>query len=662
MLKKTTTFLFMMLLLATITSAQNVTIDTYGVTDREAAVSAEDIFDLSYNGLTNVGTGTKVYLKGYTADKNAANGQWFTITLPSGSAAQFGSSVNLDSSNQVISVTLDLAGKYVFQFSNGTEFDEITFNAGTYLGLPSGFNCTSCHSTTAAKWVETKHATTLQRGLNGTLSSHFGENCVRCHSTGYDANASNNGFDDRDFVFPDTLSEEAYNQVLTNSPLAMQLANVQCESCHGPGSEHMGNTADSKIVSSISQESCAKCHDSGTHHVFPSQWDISGHAKLAETGHSGQTRAACIQCHSGNGFVSYIKAGKVAPTANEAEKTNITCATCHDPHDATNPHQLRTVTATLSNGVEVTDGGLGMLCMNCHKTRRDAVTYTDGYLKNLSAHYGPHYGPQADIITGNNIPDLGKTFATTNHFPFTPNACVSCHMNNQGAVDTEGNVLLSGGHSFSMSTPDGVDNVAACAPCHSIESFDKLSITVNGKTDFDGDGTSEGLQHEVEGMLEEITMLLPPLGSHEIGLIDSSWSPIQAKAFYIWEMAHEDGSLGIHNPKFVVGFLEETLIQLKGAVGVDEVGGLPISYSLDQNYPNPFNPSTTIRFSVPEAGNVRITVYDVIGKEIEVLVNKDMNPGVFNATWNAANYASGIYFYKMQTNNFVSVKKMILVK
>jgi len=661
MLKKITTSIFIMLVFATLTLAQDVTIDSYGVTDRKTAVSAEDIFDLSYNGLTNVGTGTKVYLKGYSANGDAATGQWLIVKLPDGSSASYGTTMELDANTQINSIVLDVAGTYTFQFSVSAGYDEITFNAGTYLGLPTGFNCATCHTETASKWAETNHATTLERALKGTLSSNFKENCVRCHSTGYDENAVNNGFDDRDFVFPDTLSEEVYNQVLTNSPSAMELANVQCESCHGPGNSHVGNTSDSKIVNSISQETCAKCHDSGTHHVFPSQWDVSRHATLTGEG-SGQTRSSCAPCHNGSGFVKYIKGGKVGLTENEPENVNITCATCHDPHDATNKHQLRTVEATLANGEDVTVGGMGKLCMNCHKSRSDAADYTSNYLKNLSARYGPHNGPQSEILLAKNYPDLGITFASSMHYNYTQDACVSCHMNNQGVVDTEGNVLLSGGHSFRMSTPDGVDNVEACQPCHSFESFDKISVKVNGSADLDGDGTEEGLQAEVYGTLEKIELLLPPLGLTEISTIDSSWSPIQAKAFYIWKMIEADGSFGVHNAKFVTGILMETIAQLEGATAVEEIQGLPVGYTLEQNYPNPFNPSTTIRFSVPEAGNVKITVYDAIGNEIEVLVDKNMNPGVFNATWDATNYASGIYLYRMQTNNFVSFKKMILVK
>ncbi|MGD8780540.1 MAG: T9SS type A sorting domain-containing protein [Ignavibacteria bacterium] len=642
-----------------LTFAQEVTVTPYGSSNRDVALDSNDIFDRVYDGLQNVGVGTKIYLNGYSDAGDAANGTWLISSQPDGSSAEFGETYDLDTNSQIISIVLDVVGQYQFEFSNGTNYASITFNAGTYLGYDSGsLNCNTCHSETATNWLETKHATTLERGLNGTLSNHFQDFCVRCHSTGYDSDANSDGFDDRDFVFPDTTSQTTYEEVLVNSPEAMKLANVQCEACHGPGSEHIGNTNDSRIVNSFDTKLCSKCHDSGTHHVFPAQFDVSNHADLDRN----STSASCAQCHNGAGFVNYVKGGKVTLTEDEPAEVNIVCAACHDPHNATNDHQLRTVEATLETGEEVTVGGLGKLCMNCHRTRRDAVDYTTNYLDNLSSHYGPHHGNQAEVLLATNYPDLGVTFESTMHYNYTTDACVSCHMNDQGTVDENDNVLLSGGHSFRMSTPDGEDNVAACEPCHSFESFEAVTAEIDGVTDFDGDGTDEDLQHEVEGMLHKIEMMLPPLDSEEINTIDSTWTPLQAKAFYIWEMIEEDGSYGIHNAEFAVGILTETISQLEGATDVEEIEGLPATYALEQNYPNPFNPSTTIRFSTPEATNVKIVVFDALGREVTTLVNEELNPGNYNVDFDAANYSSGIYLYRIETSNFVQVKKMILLK
>jgi len=89
---------------------------------------------------------------------------------------------------------------------------------------------------------------------------------------------------------------------------------------------------------------------------------------------------------------------------------------------------------------------------------------------------------------------------------------------------------------------------------------------------------------------------------------------------------------------------------------------IPGRFELGQNYPNPFNPSTVITFSLPESDMVTLKVFDIIGNEIAVLINSNMNAGNFKHNFNAANLPSGIYFYELLTSKFRSVKKMILEK
>jgi hypothetical protein len=88
----------------------------------------------------------------------------------------------------------------------------------------------------------------------------------------------------------------------------------------------------------------------------------------------------------------------------------------------------------------------------------------------------------------------------------------------------------------------------------------------------------------------------------------------------------------------------------------------PIVYSLSQNYPNPFNPSTAIQYALKSSGKVRLSVYDVMGREVAALVDGVQNAGRYEVTFSGANLASGIYFYKLQTTNAVITKKMALVK
>jgi hypothetical protein len=88
----------------------------------------------------------------------------------------------------------------------------------------------------------------------------------------------------------------------------------------------------------------------------------------------------------------------------------------------------------------------------------------------------------------------------------------------------------------------------------------------------------------------------------------------------------------------------------------------PVTFRLEQNYPNPFNPSTSIRFSIPEAGNVSIKIYDISGKVTEELVNSLFSAGSHEVKFDGANYASGIYYYELNANGMKDTKKMLLVK
>jgi len=89
---------------------------------------------------------------------------------------------------------------------------------------------------------------------------------------------------------------------------------------------------------------------------------------------------------------------------------------------------------------------------------------------------------------------------------------------------------------------------------------------------------------------------------------------------------------------------------------------IPASYSLFQNYPNPFNPVTRIRYDLPRAGVVRLAVYDVMGREIESLVNERQAAGSYEAVWDGTRFASGVYFYRLTAEGYSETRKMILIR
>ena len=110
--------------------------------------------------------------------------------------------------------------------------------------------------------------------------------------------------------------------------------------------------------------------------------------------------------------------------------------------------------------------------------------------------------------------------------------------------------------------------------------------------------------------------------------------------------------LSSSEPLFGVNFME---INIYG-------NGVISTYDLFQNYPNPFNPTTTIKYQIPKSGNVTLKVYDILGAEVATVVNEEKIAGKYEANFNASSLSSGVYLYKLQANEFVSVKKMVVVK
>ncbi len=109
--------------------------------------------------------------------------------------------------------------------------------------------------------------------------------------------------------------------------------------------------------------------------------------------------------------------------------------------------------------------------------------------------------------------------------------------------------------------------------------------------------------------------------------------------------------------------LPRRLTDFDPSTGVgDENNTLPKTYTLDQNYPNPFNPTTTIKFSLPQNGFVTLKIYDMLGREVATLVNREMQASYQTVEFDASHLASGVYVYRLKVNNFISAKKLMLMK
>ncbi|MHB8132344.1 MAG: InlB B-repeat-containing protein, partial [Mobilitalea sp.] len=97
-------------------------------------------------------------------------------------------------------------------------------------------------------------------------------------------------------------------------------------------------------------------------------------------------------------------------------------------------------------------------------------------------------------------------------------------------------------------------------------------------------------------------------------------------------------------------------------VSVESENAIPINYSLKQNYPNPFNPVTKIKYALPERANVKLSIYDLLARELVVLVNGTKEAGWYEVSFDGTNLSSGTYFYRLEAGNYVEVKKLLLIK
>jgi hypothetical protein len=545
-------------------------------------------------GLMNIGIGQPAYLDLQINNAEPASDiqgvTWVLTTRPAGSAAAIMMSPltpnvpAFEPSDRLVAQVAgrallrpDVVGEYlvtatVTTGSNGSATVAQTIFAATYVGISA---CSNCHDGTSgtldqvAPWTQTLHANVFKDGVTGVFAQtidymSYPTTCYPCHTVGYDVNATqaNGGFSSLATQFgwtvPSNLSLAAWNDM----PASLQnVANIQCENCHGAGSIHAesGGTP-FEITVPTGSGSCAQCHDEPSSHVKFAEWSNSMHA-VTTTDPAGN--ATCVGCHTSNGYIGRMTGATTVNTTYNA----INCEGCHEPHGQTTPasdsHLIRNMAPVkLADGTTVSTAGMGSLCITCHQAREAAATYaatTAG-----SAHFGPHEGPQGDMLQGANGFTYGQTIPSSPHIFAVTDTCVTCHM--QTVASTAPGFLLAGDHTFEISfTPAGSTTpqelVAACQVCHgpSITTFD-MPISAFGGSG----GSTAGVQTDVQNLLNQLSTLLPPVGTAKTSLsIDATWTQPQLEAAYNWLFVNNDGSLGIHNAAYAEGLLNASIANLK---------------------------------------------------------------------------------------------------
>lgn len=295
---------------------------------------------------------------------------------------------------------------------------------------------------------------------------------------------------------------------------------------------------------------CLSCHSGTTLTKIQGQFAMSEHSVGAIAVDYAGGRAECAQCHSHEGFVQYATLGSVA--GNITNPSAWQCSTCHGLHSTfeSTDYALRLkapVVSAANKNVTLDAKGNSNLCVNCHQTRTaEPNTATPGTtFKITNTHYGPHHGPQANVLIGVGFAEIPGSVAypaagSSKHVTMmnaTSGACVGCHMSTF--------TNKQGGHSY-------IPSVAACNSCHG-----GTPIT---------DYNYGGVQSDVQALLDQLRDKLIAKGVLAYVDADAAYEPkvgtypmIQAQAYYNWIGLVEDRSLGVHNPKYVRALLVNTL-------------------------------------------------------------------------------------------------------
>ncbi|RPI46324.1 MAG: hypothetical protein EHM46_00710 [Bacteroidetes bacterium] len=325
---------------------------------------------------------------------------------------------------------------------------------------------------------------------------------------------------------------------------------VILSSCEGPAGPP-GMDGEDGVDGVDANETCIVCHNSGVVLLAKQEQTMSSHHLTG--GNYGRNHTDCAPCHTHQGFIETQASGETETANTIIDPAPINCRTCHLIHnnyDASDWGLTTSSAVELQYGDATVDlGGPENLCVNCHQSRPvnpDPLTQT-GELSVTSSRYGPHHGPQGNMLWGAGAYEISgsKTYPEEGSHAHAGAGCTTCHM---AEVPYSG--ITAGGHTFSMTYGEDGENINGCVGCHSsLEEFDY-----------------NGFQTEIEELMVQIHDIMATNGwLNENGSVNaSSGTPLvlnqdQLGALLNYKTIEEDRSMGIHNPAYMEALLTNTL-------------------------------------------------------------------------------------------------------
>lgn len=434
-------------------------------------------------------------------------------------------------------------------------FDEPLATAEGFLGYANAAQkqtvCGQCHVSFQRRWAETQHSDAWQTLQASGASQAL---CQACHTVNSRGN----------------IIEGDVGGYLAHADARYH--DVQCESCHGPGLEHVTSpTRDTWPLAALSvgpnlEIGCGECH-TGAHQPFVEQWASSRHGRV-QTAPAGNP--ACSSCHRGQDVLRSWGVRAEYRERNATEHLPITCGVCHDPHDATNPKQLRMRIDVPSEEEN--------LCMQCHHKRGtpDPTTFR-----------GPH-SPEGPVLLGfggwwpPNMEQQPGSIVATHGSEANPRLCAGCHVNQWEKRDelTGQFVFRSTGHTFEAipcvdaegvptgerecGLPQRSFQTCSASGCHGTQAVARNLLTL-----------VRDRLHTLAAGLQAMESQVPP---SEYNDQDNRYTTAEGARFNR-QLAQFRGS-EVHNPWLIEALLRASIRQLQQDYGITPPPGVSLGQEL----------------------------------------------------------------------------------
>lgn len=421
-------------------------------------------------------------------------------------------------------------------------FEQPAAGAADFVGYTDSTTkltvCGNCHVDHQQAWSQTVHASAWS-GLQS--SDHAGPTCVACHTVTGNGN-----------IVEDTTA----GFLATNDP---RYHDVQCESCHGPGLQHVQNPESTEPLAPLAvgmNTGCGECHQG--HHPFVEEWQQSLHSNLEA---HAVGNPDCIGCHTGDGALQtwgiqteYLEQDSLTATGAHLA---ITCATCHDPHSAANPYQLR---FSISAHTEQSN-----LCAKCHHKRG---------VPDPTSSRGPH-SPEGPTLFGyagwwpQSLKDQypSGTIIGTHGSDANPGTCATCHMT----------PLAGAGHTFLAIPCTDTTGVPTADQSCGVQQRDFSACTASGchgSTDV-ARSLLTNAESRINDLATELNALIVQIPASEFDDGSDGTYTTGEGARFNYQLSQSPGAV-VHNPFLIEALLTASIKQVEHDYNLAPVSGVTL--------------------------------------------------------------------------------------